>query len=199
MSKKKKTSEQEKDDGYIEIQLPDLSKVKERIDSRLERISEAVDNIGTAQIAKDIGILLEKGRVGLDPGYARAGMIFGVLTVIAFLISVLLSAPLWLYGVLAIVLICDGVLIFLGKYAIHFDKDGFSTRFGQKVLCQYEWSEVTDVADGKSVFVNGKKLFADSSMQGFDSFYHRARAACKGKGKSALSEKKRKNRKKMKK
>ena len=46
---------------------------------------------------------------------------------------------------------------------------------------------------------NGKRLLADSSMYGFDSFYHRARAACKGKGKpTPPSEKKRKNRKKQK-
>ena len=85
----------------------------------------------------------------------------------------------------------------IGKYEIHYDENGFSTRLGKKILRQYAWSEVTGVANYTTVYVNGKKLFADHDLDGFGFFYEKARMACKGrKGKTTPSEKKQKDRKK---
>ena len=68
---------------------------------------------------------------------------------------------------------------------------------GKKELRRYLWTDVTDVRDGKKIYVQGKRLFVDSWAQDFDCFYHRARSACKGKGKpTPPSKKKSKNRKK---
>ena len=85
-------------------------------------------------------------------------------------------------------------LVLIGKYEIHYDENGFSTRLGKKILRQYAWSEVTGVANYTTVYVNGKKLFADHDLDGFGFFYEKARMACKGrKGKTTPSEKKQKD------
>ena len=83
-------------------------------------------------------------------------------------------------------------LVLIGKYEIHYDENGFSTRLGKKVLRQYAWSEVTGIANYTTVYVNGKKLFVDHTVEGFGFFYEYAKRACKGKGKpTPPSEKKR--------
>ena len=198
MSKEKKTLVEGKNDGYVEIPLPNLFKVKEKIDGGLDRIGDTIDEIGTKQIAEDITIMNEKGRVGLDPAFSRAGVFFAILFVPATALAAWAGAPLWIYLFFALMWLFCGVLYLLGKYEIRHDGEGFSTRIGKRELHRYAWSDVTDVADKRKIYVNGKRLLADASMHGFDRFYHRARAACKGKGKTAPSEKKRKNRQKQK-
>lgn len=197
MSKEKLPPEEEKDNGYFEIPLPNLSGIKDKLDDGLERAGDTVGNLGTTQIARDISVMCEKGRVGLDPALARAGIGLAIASAVFGVFALFLGAPIWILGFFALVWLLCAALFFLGKYEIRYDEDGFSTRIGKKELHRYAWSDVTDVADKKKVFVNGKKLFADPSMHGFDGFYHRARAACKGKGKTVPSEKKRKNRKKQ--
>ena len=199
MSKEKLPPEEGKNDGYVEIPLPNLFKVKEKIDGGLDRIGDTIDEIGTKQIAEDITIMNEKGRVGLDPAFSRAGVFFAILFVPATALAAWAGAPLWIYLFFALMWLFCGVLYLLGKYEIRYDREGFTTRLGKRELRRYAWTDVTDVCDEKRVYVQGKRLFADSSMAGFDRFYHRARVSCKGKGKQTLpSEKKRKNRKKQK-
>ena len=198
MSKEKLPPEEGKNDGYVEIPLPNLFKVKEKIDGGLDRIGDTIDEIGTKRIIEDIALMNEKGRVGLDPAFARSALFFAILFVPAAFLAAWAGMPMWGYLMFALMWVLCGVLYLLGKYEIRYDREGFTTRLGKRELRRYAWSDVTDVRDEKRVYVQGKRLFADSSMAGFDRFYHRARAACKGKGKTVLSEKKRKNRQKQK-
>ena len=197
MSQKELPPEEGKDKGYIEIPLPNLSGIKDKLNEGLERIEDAVDNNGRKYMIRDMQAMFEEGRVGLNPSLPQHG--YGVIVCVAvmWVICMIAHAPLEGYALCGLLLLPAAALILLGKYEIRYDDDGFSTCIGKKVLHRYSWSDVTDVVDKKKVYVNGKRLFADSSMYGFDGFYHRARTACKGKGKpTPPSEKKRKNRKK---
>ena len=197
MSKEKLPPEEGKDKGYIEISLPNLSGIKDKLDEGLERIEDALDNSGRKYMTRDIQAMFEEGRVGLSPTYARAGYAFAVLSLLLMVVMIWLGLDVEGFILTTFGILLSITLIFLGKYEIRYDDDGFSTCIGKKELHRYAWSAVTDVVDKKKVFVNGKRLFADPSMYGFDGFYRRARAACKGKGKpTPPSEKKRKNRKK---
>ena len=200
MSKEKLPPEEGCDDeskGYIEISLPNLSRLKDKVDEGLERIEDALDNSGRKYMTRDIQAMFEEGRVLLNPSLPLHG--YGVIICVAvmWVICMIAQSPLEGYALCGLLLLPAAALILLGKYEIRYDDDGFSTCIGKKELHRYAWSDVTDIADKKKVFVNGKRLFADPSMHGFDGFYHRARAACKGKGKATPpSEKKRKNRQK---
>ena len=202
MGKGKRPPEQGKDNrdqgkGYFELSLPDLSGIKDKLDEGLERIEDAVDNHGQKYIARDIQTMFEKDRVGLDPGLSRNG--YGLLVCVAVLWVVCLAvkAPLLAYVLFGLLILPAVLFLCLGKYEIRYDPDGFSVRLGKKELRRYAWTDVTDVRDGKRVYVQGKRLLVDSSMEGFDHFYHRARVSCKGKGKpTPPSEKKRRSRSK---
>ncbi len=200
MSKKKLPPEEGKEEankGFIEISLPNLSGIKDKVDDGIERIEDAVDNRGQKYMTRDILAMLEEGRVLLNPSLSLHGYGVIVCVVVMWVICMIAQSPFEGYALCGLLLLPAAALILLGKYEIRYDDEGFSTRIGKKELRRYAWSDVTDVADKKKVFVNGKRLFADSSMHGFDGFYHRARAACKGTGKpTPPSEKKQKNRQK---
>ena len=197
MSKEKLPPEEGREDakGYIEI---DLSRVKDKMDEGLERVKDAVDHGGRKYMVRDVQAVLEKDRVGLDPSLFGNG--YGMIVCVAVMWVVCAAAKASPIGYLlcGLLLLPAAALILLGKYEIRYGEDGFSVRLGKKELRRYTWSDVTDATGKNKVFVNGKRLFADSSMYGFDAFYHRARAACKSKGKpTPASERKRRNRKKQ--
>ena len=193
MSKEKSQPEKERegeDKNYIEISLPDFSRFKSKVEESIE--DKISDNI-----AREIAITFEKGRVGLDPSYARWGVSLAVLFSVTVALALYAGSPLWILAFYIPMMLGCAVLYFFGKYEIRYNVEGFSVQLGKKVIRRYAWSEVTDVQDGKKVFVGGKRLLVESSMYGFDDFYHRARSACKGKGNPTPSSKKKsKNRKK---
>ena len=204
MGRNKNAKEQPPKKGYIEIPLPGLSHTKKRMEDGLERLGERMmgrvdDLVDRVEDAVSEGVsLFDKGRVGLSPSYAVAGLGFGALFTFVILASAWLHAPWWFLGLFALCLAGCVFLFLMGKYEIRFDGEGFTQNLGKKVLRRYTWEDVTDVSAKKYIFVKGKKLLVDSSMEGFLPFYHRARVACKGtKAPSSLSEKKRKNRKKQ--
>ena len=190
MSKEKRPPEEEKDKRYIEISLPDFSRFKSKVEESIE--DKISDNI-----AREIAITFEKGRVGLDPSYARWGVSLAVFFSVTVALALYAGSPLWILAFYIPMMLGCVVLFFIGKYEIRYHADGFSVHLGKKVVRQYVWSDITDVQDGKKVFIGGKRLLAEPSMYGFDEFYRCARAACKGKGKpTPPSKKKSKNRKK---
>lgn len=182
MSRNKNAKEQPPKKGYIEVPLPSLSRLVDRVE---DAVSEGVS-------------LFDKGRVGLSPSYAAAGLGFGALFSFVILASAWLHAPWWFLGLCALCLAGCVFLFLMGKYEIRYDEQGFTQNLGKKVLRRYTWEDVTDVSAKKYIFVNGKKLLVDPSMEGFLPFYHRARVVCKGpKASTPLSKKKRINRKKQ--
>jgi hypothetical protein len=201
MKKEKLPPKEGKDDAsknFVEITVPDVSGIKEKVDSALDKVGERVIEKGIMdRFSDDMALMFEKDRVGLDPSYARMGISIAVASIVMVALMLYAGAPLWIFGFLAFMLLLCVALVFLGKYEIRYDPDGFSVRLGKKEHRRYAWTDITDVQDGKKVFVKGKRLFADPSMHGFDKFYRRARVSCKGKGKTVLSEKKRKNRQKL--
>lgn len=231
MSKEKMPPEEGKDDskGYVEI---DLSRLKEKLadgyerlvfghrsrkfdgadkkgeertglDGIRDRIKDRIAEGTAAEVKRDMQIMEQAGRVGLSPSYARAGYAFAVFSLLLVAVMIWVGADVEGFLLASSLFILSVALIFLGKYEIRYDEEGFSTRLGKKVLRRYAWSDVTDVFEdtssrfhSKRVIVRGKKLFADASMNGFEPFYIRARRQIKGGGKTVPSEKKRKNRKK---
>lgn len=191
MSKKKRPSEEGKDTeskGYVEI---DLTKITDKLYDGYER----------AVIGRkfDYAVAKTQGVLALPRLYAMVG--YAAILVTLFIVVGITVAqggieiPLLLGFSVFIAL--GAALVLIGKYEIHYDENGFSTRLGKKVLRQYAWSEVTGVAKHTTVFVGGKKLFVDHTVEGFGFFYEYAKRACKGgKGKPTHpSEKKQKNRK----
>jgi len=194
MGKKKKPIEQEKDDGYIEIPLPSLDRLRERAKDRI-----------VSDVKQEMEDWNRVGRVGLSGIYFRVGLVAAV-----FLTLLLLVEILWggrnaeSCVILAFMLLLCFALMALGKYEIRYNEDGFDLCFGRWVFRHHPWSDVTDVIDANAsklgaqrVIVKGKKLVADPSMKGFLPFYTRARRQVKGGGKTVPSEKKRKNRQKQ--
>ena len=177
-----------KSKGYIEI---DLTKITDKLYDGYERalIGRKFDYAA----AKNQGVL------ALPRLYAMVGYV-GIILTLFILVGITVAQggieiPLLLGFSVFIAL--GAALVLLGKYEIHYDENGFSTRLGKKVLRQYAWSEVTGIANYTTVYVNGKKLFVDHTVEGFGFFYEYAKRACKGgKGKTTPSEKKQKNRKK---
>ena len=189
--------EDEASRGFVEMSLPNLSGIKDKLDEGLERIEDAVDNSGRKYATRDTQTVLEEGRVPWNPSLRLNGYGLIVCVAVMWVLCMIAQAPLEGYALCGLLLLPAAALILLGKYEIRYDDDGFSTCIGKRVLHRYAWSDVTDVADKKRVFVNGKRLFADPYMRGFDGFYRRARTACKGKGKpTPPSAKKRRNRQK---
>lgn len=193
MSKKKRPSEEGKDTeskGYVEI---DLTKITDKL----------YDGYKRAVIGRkfDYAVAKTQGVLALPRLYAMVGYV-GIILILFILVGIAvvqkgIEIPMLLFFLVFIAL--GIVLVLLGKYEIHYDENGFSTHLGKKVLRQYAWSEVTGVAKHTTVFVGGKKLFVDHTVEGFGFFYEYAKRACKGgKGKTTPSEKKRKNRKKQK-
>ena len=120
-----------------------------------------------------------------------------VCVLVFWTIGIMNQAPFDVYVLCGLLLFPAIVFILLGSYKIRYDDDGFSIRMGKREIGRYVWSDVSGVADGKKIFVKGKRLFAGPSMYGFDQFYNRARVACKEKkAPSPLSERKQRNRKK---
>lgn len=189
MRKEKQAPEKGKDNEYLEIPLPHL-------DGILDGIRERANDKIAEDVAREIQISGQKGRVGLSPSYARAGYVAAVILLVLIPLAILWSVDIGMYVLIAFVLLLSVALIFLGKYEIRFDDDGFSICLGKKVLRHHDWSEVTEVKDRKKVIVNGKRLFADPSMDGYELFCRRACQQFKRGGKTVASEKKRKNRKK---
>lgn len=191
MSKKKRPSEEGKDTeskGYVEI---DLTKITDKLYDGYER----------AVIGRkfDYAVAKTQGVLALPRLYAMVG--YAAILVTLFIVVGITVAqggieiPLLLGFSVFIAL--GAALMLIGKYEIHYDENGFSTRLGKKVLRQYAWSEVTGIANYTTVYVNGKKFFVDHTVEGFGFFYEYAKRACKGgKGKpTPPSEKKQKNRK----
>lgn len=191
MSKKKRPSEEGKDTeskGYVEI---DLTKITDKLYDGYER----------AVIGRkfDYAVAKTQGVLALPRLYAMVGYV-GILVTLFIVGGITVAQggieiPLLLGFSVFIAL--GAALVLIGKYEIHYDENGFSTRLGKKVLRQYAWSEVTGVAKHTTVFVGGKKLFVDHTVEGFGFFYEYAKRACKGgKGKPTHpSEKKQKSRK----
>ena len=186
--------------GYIEI---DLSRVKGKLSELNDKLYDGYERalIGRKFDGENSlgGDPKKQGRLALPRFYAIVGYV-GIF-VILFIVGGITIAQ----GVIEIPLLLGfsvfialgAALVLIGKYEIHYDENGFSTRLGKKILRQYAWSEVTGVANYTTVYVNGKKLFADHDLDGFGFFYEKARMACKGrKGKTTPSEKKQKDRKK---
>ena len=201
MSKKKRPPEQGKDGrdegkDYVEIPVPNLSALKHRVDESLETAGEKLVDRMMDGFSEDLATLFAEDRVGLDPSYSRYAVGFAVTLVAIAALMIWIKAPLSILAIVLILLLLCIPLYLLGKYEIRYDSDGFTVRLGKKELRRHPWTDVTDVRDGKKIYVQGKRLFADSSMEGFDRFYHRARVSCKGKGKTVLSEKKRRSRQK---
>ena len=174
--------------GYIEL---DLSGLMDKLYDGYER----------AVIGRkfDYAVAKTQGVLALPRLYAMVGYV-GIILILFILVGIAvvqkgIEIPMLLFFGVFIAL--GIVLVLLGKYEIHYDENGFSTRLGKKVLRQYAWSEVTGVANYTTVYVNGKKLFVDHTVEGFGFFYEYAKRACKGgKGKpTPPSEKKQKNRK----
>ena len=173
--------------GYIEL---DLSGLMDKLYDGYER----------AVIGRkfDYAVAKTQGVLALPRLYAMVGYV-GIILILFILVGIAvvqkgIEIPMLLFFGVFIAL--GIVLVLLGKYEIHYDENGFSTRLGKKVLRQYAWSEVTGIANYTTVYVNGKKLFVDHTVEGFGFFYEYAKRACKGgKGKTTPSEKKQKNRK----
>ena len=173
--------------GYVEI---DLTKITDKLYDGYER----------AVIGRkfDYAVAKTQGVLALPRLYAMVGYV-GIILILFILVGIAvvqkgIEIPMLLFFLVFIAL--GIVLVLLGKYEIHYDENGFSTRLGKKVLRQYAWSEVTGIANYTTVYVNGKKLFVDHTVEGFGFFYEYAKRACKGgKGKTTPSEKKQKNRK----
>ncbi len=199
-NRQKPPTQEGKDDeskGYVEISLPNLSGIKDKVDDVIERIEDAVDNNGQKYMPRDSRVMFEEDRVLFNPSLSLHGYGVIVCVVVMWGICMIAQAPLEGYALCGVLLLPAIALILLGKYEIRHDKDGFSACLGKRILRRYAWSDVTAVNDEKRVFVGGRKLFADPYMSGYEAFYARARAACKGKGKpTPPSEKKRRNRQK---
>ena len=174
--------------GFIEI---DLSGLTDKLYDGYERA--VIGRKFDYAVAKNQGVL------ALPRLYAMVGYV-GIILTLFILVGITVAQggieiPLLLGFSVFIAL--GAALVLIGKYEIHYDENGFSTRLGKKVLRQYAWSEVTGIANYTTVYVNGKKLFVDHTVDGFGFFYEKARMACKGrKGKTAPSENKQKERKK---
>lgn len=180
--------ESPKSKGFIEI---DLSGLTDKLYDGYER----------AVIGRkfDYAVAKTQGVLALPRLYAIVGYV-GIILTLFILVGIAvvqkgIEIPLLLGFSVFIAL--GAALVLIGKYEIHYDENGFSTRLGKKVLRQYAWSEVTGIANYTTVYVNGKKFFVDHTVEGFGFFYEYAKRACKGgKGKpTPPSEKKQKNRK----
>lgn len=191
MSKEKRPPEEgcDKDSkGYLEL---DFSGLKEKTDDVCERLM-----YGGVSRKFDGSLLKGESRLGLDPIYGKVGVIGCICAVTALILCYLFRADIGVTILMMVMLLLCAALTVIGMYEIRFDKDGFSTRFGKKIIHTYKWSDVTDVQDQRKVFVNGKRLLTDHTFDEFPTFYKMARAACKGKGEpTPASKKKRNNRK----
>ena len=174
--------------GFIEI---DLSGLTDKLYDGYER----------AVIGRkfDYAVAKTQGVLALPRLYAMVGYV-GIILTLFILVGITVAQggieiPLLLGFSVFIAL--GAALVLIGKYEIHYDENGFSTRLGKKVIRQYAWSEVTGIANYTTVYVNGKKFFVDHTVEGFGFFYEYAKRACKGgKGKpTPPSEKKQKSRK----
>ena len=175
--------------GYIEL---DLSRLKDKLDDGYERFA-----FGSKSRKFEGAYEKGKGRLGLEPIYGKAGIISSSFAGIVLILCAVFRADIGVILLMGFLTLLGLLLTVIGKYEIRFDRDGFSTRFGKRILHEYAWSDVTDARDGRKVFVQGKRLLTDHTFDEFPEFYKMARAACKCKGKpTPPSEKKRKSRQK---
>lgn len=182
--------ESPKSKGFIEI---DLSGITDKLYDGYERALIGRKFDGENSLGLDPK---KQGRLALPRLYAIVGYagIFVTLFIVGGITVVQGGIEIPLLLGFSVFIALGAALVLIGKYEIHYDENGFSTRLGKKILRQYAWSEVTGVANYTTVYVNGKKLFVDHDLDGFGFFYEKARMACKGrKGKTAPSEKKKKN------
>ena len=192
--------ESPKSKGYIEI---DLSRVKGKLSDINDKLYDGYERalIGRKFDGENsLGLDPKKqGRLALPRFYAIVGYAAILVTLFIFVGITVAQGGIEIPMLLgfSVFIALGAALVLIEKYEIHYDENGFSTRLGKKVLRQYSWSDVTGVANYTTVYVNGKKLFADHDLDGFGFFYEKARMACKGrKAKTAPSEKKQKDRKK---
>ena len=199
----KPTEQQEespKSKGYIEI---DLSRIKSKLSDFKDKLYDGYERAligrkfdGENALGDDPK---KQGRLALPRFYTIVGYV-GIFVILFIVVGITVAQGGIEIPVLlgfSVFIALGAALVLIGKYEIHYDENGFSTRLGKKILRQYAWSEVTGVANYTTVYVNGKKLFADHDLDGFGFFYEKARMACKGrKAKTAPSEKKQKDRKK---
>ena len=177
-----------KSKGYIEI---DLSGLRDKLDDGYERFV-----FGSKSRKFDGSYNKGEGRLGLEPFYGRAGIFSSAFAGIVLILCAVFRADTGVILLMGFLTLLGLLLTVIGTYEIRFDRDGFSTRFGKRILHEYKWSDVTDVQNEKKVWVQGKRLLTDHTFDGFPEFYKMARAACKGKGKpTPPSEKKQKSRK----
>lgn len=175
--------------GYIEL---DLSGLKDKLDDGYERFA-----FGGKSRKFDGSYNQGEGRLGLEPFYGKAGIFSSSFSGIVLILCTVFRADIGVILLMGFLTLLGLLLTVIGKYEIRFDRDGFSTRFGKRVLHEYAWSDVTDVRDNCKVWVGGKLLLTDPSFDDFPEFYRMARSACKGKGKpTPPSEKKQRSRKK---
>ena len=173
--------------GYIEV---DLSRLRDKLDDGYERFA-----FGSKSRKFDGAYEKDKGRLGLEPIYGKAGIFSSAFAGIVLILCAVFRADIGVILLMGFLTLLGLLLTVIGKYEIRFDRDGFSTRLGKRVLHEYKWSDVTDAQDGRKVFVQGKRLLTDPTFDAFPAFYRMAHAACKGKGKATPpSEKKRKSR-----
>lgn len=189
----KRKDESPETKGYFEI---DLSKITDKLYDGYERalIGRKFDGENSPGLDPK-----KQGRLALPRFYAIVGYAAILLTLFIVVGITVVQGGIEIPLILgfSVFIAIGAALVLIGKYEIHYDENGFSTRLGKKILRQYAWSEVTGVENYTTVYVGGKKLFVDHTVDGFGFFYEKARMACKGrKGKTTPSEKKKKDRKK---
>lgn len=192
MSKEKLPSEEgdhEESKGYMEI---DFSRLKDKLADGYERLV-----FGGISRKFSEGKKKGEGRLGLDPIFFKLSVACLIGSAIVLLCCAAFGADADVQVFVAFLLLLCLSLTVICLYEIRYDQNGFSTRFGKRILREYKWSDVTDVQGDRKVWVQGKRLLTDHTFDDFPEFYKMARAACKGKGKpTPPSEKKKKARQK---
>ena len=110
MSKEKLPPEEEKDDGYIEIPLPNLSGLKDKVDDGIERLVYGNDRKFDGAYKKG------EGRLGIDPIFGKAGVISMLLVTIVLLCCVVFQADVGLTCFMLFMLLLCAILTVIGKY-----------------------------------------------------------------------------------
>lgn len=195
MGKKKKTAPPRElitsEDGYFEINVGGL---RDKVDGGVDRLLYR-DGPPDPDAKRQKGT----GRLRWDPMLRKGGIFTFVAMALALAVGAALGAAADFLIVCGVLLGISFLLVLLCLWEIRFDREGFTVRFAWFTVRTYTWSDVTEVREDQRVFVRGKPLWVDPGFTDYPVFFNMARAACKGRGMTVPSEKKRKNRKKAKK